>query len=134
MPKRHETETTITWTMADEKATVFSMMPKVWKACERAGGELPRVSRRDGRIISKEYAVEVGAIRIRPVKRRNVSDGERQRRAEHMRKVRKRPISVEVVNELTSAPEDNAAPEGPRPDAPPAAERGQEENPHAPVA
>ncbi len=29
MPSREETETVMTWTAADEKATVYTLMPKI---------------------------------------------------------------------------------------------------------
>ena len=53
---RSETETVITWTADDDRATVYSLMPKVRRWCERAGGE---------EIREGTFLVPVGAISIR---------------------------------------------------------------------
>lgn len=115
MPSRGEVETVINWTGEDERAVVYSLMPRIWRLCERAEGELLRTGSREGKVAWKEYAVDIAAIRIRAPKRRKVSEEERSRRAEWLRQVRKGQVPVGIPNEVTSKAEPNgeAAGSGP---------------------
>lgn len=67
MATKAETETVIVWTAEDEKAEVYSLMPRIWRACERAGGEEIETRRgiRDGRVEAKTYLVPASAVKIR---------------------------------------------------------------------
>lgn len=88
MPARSELETVIVWTADTKRATVYSLMPRVWRRCERAGGELIRTTHRDGRVASKEYLLPVESIIIRHRRGLTLSAEERARRVEHMRRLR----------------------------------------------
>ncbi|MGH7818693.1 MAG: hypothetical protein ACREQ9_02880, partial [Candidatus Binatia bacterium] len=112
MPSRSETETIITWTAEDERAVVYSLMPRIWRWCERAGGDLLRTGSREGKIAWKEYAVDIRAIRIRAPKRRAMSDEERLRRAERLRELRRSRVSTGVTNKLTSNGDPHGGSEG----------------------
>lgn len=67
MAKREEIETVITWTAADDRATVYSMMKRVWKWCEKAGGEEidTGCGTRDGVKVGRTFLVPVKLVRIR---------------------------------------------------------------------
>jgi hypothetical protein len=67
-----EIETVITWSADEDRATVYSLMPKVWRWCERAGGEEIRLDEgiRDGRKAARTFLVPVQCIRIRPKQKR----------------------------------------------------------------
>lgn len=73
MTTRPEQETVITWTSADEKATVYSLHPRIWRACEKAGGvEINLLEGiRDGEKVARTYLVDPRCIVIR--KRRSLS-------------------------------------------------------------
>jgi hypothetical protein len=64
---RGEVETVITWTADDDKATVYSLMPKVWRWCERAGGEEIRLDDGicDGKTVARTFLVPVECVRVR---------------------------------------------------------------------
>jgi hypothetical protein len=68
-----ERETVITWTAEDDKATVYSLMPKIWRWCERVGGvEINHEQGiRKGVKEARTFLVDIGCIFIRP--RRKVS-------------------------------------------------------------
>lgn len=73
MTMKSETETTIVWTADDERATVYSLMPRIWKQCISAGGEEIDKDHgiRDGKKVARTFLVPVMAVRIR--KRRQMT-------------------------------------------------------------
>lgn len=77
---REENETIINWTAADQKATVYSTMPKIWRWCEKIGGEQIRLNEgiREGKKVARTYRVDPGCIRLRP--RRTLSPEQREAR------------------------------------------------------
>lgn len=62
-----EHETIITWTGDDDRATVYSLMPRIWRQCIAAGGEETRLEEgiREGRKVARTFLVPVKAIGIR---------------------------------------------------------------------
>lgn len=64
---RSEIETVITWTADDERATVYSLMPRVWRMCIQAGGEeIEKESGiRDGKKAARTYLVPIKSVKIR---------------------------------------------------------------------
>jgi hypothetical protein len=71
MASREETDTVITWTADDDKATVYSMMPKVWRWCQKVGGIEIRLEEgiRNGKKEARTFLVDPLCIRIRPKRR-----------------------------------------------------------------
>jgi hypothetical protein len=71
MATREETETTVTWTSADQKATVYSMHPRIWRMCERAGGTeiLAGDGIREGKKVARTFLVDSEFIVIRKPRR-----------------------------------------------------------------
>lgn len=67
MATKAETETTITWNLDDERATVYSLMPRIWRLCMNAGGEEINLDHgvRDGKKAARTFLVDVGTIKIR---------------------------------------------------------------------
>ncbi len=67
MTIRSESETIITWTADDERATVYSLMPRIWRQCIDAGGEEIRLKEgfRDGKKEARTFLVPIKAVRIR---------------------------------------------------------------------
>jgi hypothetical protein len=92
-----EIETVITWTSADEKATVFSMHRRVWRMCERAGGQEIRKDEgiRAGRKVARTYLVDIDLIRIGRRRKLALSEEARAQRRERLRRGRGRPLSPE---------------------------------------
>jgi hypothetical protein len=97
VPSREETETVITWTSDDEKATVYSLHPRVWRMCERAGGEQIRRDEgiRAGKKQARTYFVDIDLIRIGRRRKLNLSAEARAQRRERLRRGRGRPLSPE---------------------------------------
>jgi len=64
---KSEVETVITWTAGDERAQVYSLMPRIWRMCINAGGEEIEKERgvRDGHKAARTYLVPIKAVRIR---------------------------------------------------------------------
>lgn len=64
---KDENETTIVWTANDERATVCSLMPRIWRQCIAAGGEEVDLSSgvRNGQKLVRTFLVPVKSIRIR---------------------------------------------------------------------
>lgn len=92
MPQAEETETVITWTAADEKATVHSLMPKVWRQCIRAGGVQIDHEQgvRDGRKAARTFLVDPECIVIRRPAKRNLTPLQRETLRERARGLRSR--------------------------------------------
>lgn len=67
MTKNSETETVITWTADDDRATVYSLMPRIWRQCIQAGGEEIRLDEgiRDGKKAGRTFLVPVKLVKIR---------------------------------------------------------------------
>jgi hypothetical protein len=63
-----EIETVITWTADDDQATVYSLMPKIWRWCEQVGGTEIRKDEgiREGVKKARTFLVDADCIRIRP--------------------------------------------------------------------
>jgi hypothetical protein len=106
MPSREETETVITWTLADGKAIVYSLMPSVWRMCERAGGvEIDQGQGiRKGRKAARTFLVDPGCIRIRP--RRKLSAQQVEKARERARRLRKGsigdvPLAPDAIEEAS---------------------------------
>lgn len=76
---KSETETIITWTAEDEEATVYSLMPKVWRWCQSAGGREIEIGGgiRQGKKVARTYLVPVSAIRVR--RKKVLSESARER-------------------------------------------------------
>jgi hypothetical protein len=89
MASREETETVIVWTLADEKATVSTLMPKIARLCRRAGGEEIRQGEgiREGRKEAWTFLVDPACLSIRP--RRKLSAEALAKAQEHGRKLGK---------------------------------------------
>lgn len=87
MTTKPETETTITWTAEDERAEVYSLMPRIWRACIAAGGEEIKQDQgiRNGRKVARTFLVPIRAIRIR--KQRKLSEKELRQRREQGRRL-----------------------------------------------
>lgn len=70
MATKEETETVITWTLADEKVTVYSLMPRIWKACIKAGGVEIRAEEgiRNGVKVARTFLVDPRCVRVNPVR------------------------------------------------------------------
>ena len=83
MATREEAETVITWTAADRKATVYSLVPRVWRMCERAGAEEIEFDRgtRRGKKVARTFLVDPGCIVIRKPRRLNLTPQQRAERA-----------------------------------------------------
>lgn len=64
---KSEMETVIVWTSDDERATVTSLMPRIWRMCIAAGGEEIRKEEgvRDGNKLVRWFLVPIKSIRIR---------------------------------------------------------------------
>ena len=88
MASREETETVITWTADGEKATVYTLMPKIARLCRRAGAEEIRQEEgvRDGKKEAWTFLVDPACISIRP--RRKLTEAQRAASAERARRLR----------------------------------------------
>ena len=105
MPTREEIESVITWTAADEKASVYSLMPRIWKQCIRAGGvEINHEQGiREGRKVGRTFLVDPDCFGIRP--KRKLSPAERQRRQEQARGLRNATVT-HVLNDADRGQDD----------------------------
>lgn len=67
MTTKDETETIVTWTANDERATVYSLMPRIWRQCLQAGGEEINLSEgiRNGKKLARTFLVPAKAVKIR---------------------------------------------------------------------
>jgi hypothetical protein len=67
MPTKAETETVIQWSLEDDRATVYSLIPRIWKQCIEAGGEEIRLDEgiRDGVKEVRTFLVPVHTVQIR---------------------------------------------------------------------
>lgn len=85
MTQKREVETTIVWTAEDERAEVYSLMPRIWRMCQAAGGEEIKLDQgiRDGKKVARTFLVPIKAIRIR--KRRTLTREELEKRREQGR-------------------------------------------------
>ena len=78
---RSEVETTIVWTADDTHATVYSLMPRIWRMCINAGGEEIEKERgiRDGHKAARTFLVPIKAVRIRKARLMSEEAAERAR-------------------------------------------------------
>ncbi len=83
MASHDETETVITWTAADERATVYTLMPRVARLCQHAGGEEIRKEEgiRAGKKEAWTFLVDPACIVIRPRRKPSAAQIEAARKA-----------------------------------------------------
>src|SRR5262249_34103719 len=100
MPSREETETVISWTAADEQATVYRLMPRIVRLCRRAGGEEIRQEEgvRDGRKEAWTFLVDPACISIRPRRKATEAQREAGKAARMARKPRNAPVAASADN------------------------------------
>lgn len=78
---KSEVETVITWTADDERAQVYSLMPRIWRMCINAGGEEIEKERgiRDGTKAARTFLVPIKAVKIRKARLMSGEAAERAR-------------------------------------------------------
>lgn len=83
MPEKAETETIITWTSADEFATVYTMHKKILGRCLRLGAKEINHDHgiRDGKKVSWTFLVPIDCVSIRPARKGRVLSAEERQRA-----------------------------------------------------
>lgn len=64
---KSEVETVICWSADDDRAEVYSLMPRIWRQCIAAGAEQIKLKEgiRDGKQVARTYLVPVKSVRIR---------------------------------------------------------------------
>jgi hypothetical protein len=97
MASKAETETVIQWGLEDDRATVYSLIPRIWKQCIEAGGEEIRLEEgiRDGVKEVRTFLVPIDSIRIK--KRRQLSEPELERTREWSRALAERRKVLRVT-------------------------------------
>jgi len=85
---KEEREMVITWTEADEEVELYttSRIAKTW--CEKAGFELRETKEDNGKTYLWVYYCPVKEFRLGKKKKYNLSEEERTKRAEHLKRVR----------------------------------------------
>ena len=100
MSRKEEKYTTITWTSADQKATVDSMHPDIFRQCERAGAveTEPEVGIRKGNKVRRVFLVDKTYVKIRGPRKLNLSEEARAKRRENLRPLRRHPTSPDFLS------------------------------------
>jgi len=83
-----ERELIITWTEADEEVELYttSRIAKAW--CDKAGFELRTAQEGEGKVDFWIYYCPVKEFRLGKKKKLNLSEEQRAKRAEHLKRVR----------------------------------------------
>lgn len=99
MATGEETETIITWSLADEYATVCSLMPKVWRRCEAVGGIERDLDGgvRNGKREARMFLIDASIIAIRRPRKLAIGPQSRARLADAMRDVTKNRLGERSV-------------------------------------
>lgn len=81
MTTKPEMETIIAWTGVDERASVYSLMPRIWRQCLAAGGQEINIQEgiRDGRVEARTFLVPIRAIAIKKARQYSAAQQEKMR-------------------------------------------------------
>ena len=101
MPSCEETETVITWTAADAKATVYTLMPKVARLCRRARAEEIRKNEgmRNGRKEAWTFVLDPACFSIRPRRKASPAQLEAARMAARVAREGRNATAPAVVGD-----------------------------------